>query len=159
MMPGSLAKETSMELTDELIAASAGLDDLELLETALDGRGEWDVWRQRTGRWVIQLSALPTKPTFASHSLFDAMRQAIDYKPLPICPRRPSVLTCAEPVKRWGKWIVWDHYHFNTKRQATEFRDTQIARRQSDIDRWVLEVLPLTEGRQEGVDFLWDSAP
>lgn len=142
-------------MSEQVNTALLELEELGKLESALDARGSWDAWRTNVGVWAIQLSHLPEKPTFGDRSLLAAMRMALAYQPVPVYPRRPAILSDAEPVKRDGKWVIWEHYHFKTKTEAVAFRDDHIARRSAEIEDWVDKVFPQVDGRTEGVDFQW----
>lgn len=67
------------------------MSDVDALAATLDeryGAYGWSMWRAAIGGWVVKIEC--DKSTHSKPTIGQALQLAIDHKPLPVVPRRPT---------------------------------------------------------------------
>jgi hypothetical protein len=121
--------------------------DVDALAATLDeryGMDGWAMWRAAIGGWVVKLES--DKSTHSRGTISLALQGAVNHKPLPVVPRRPSLFSAdgADVYKSGSTWRVaeeWAKLHEKHIQQA--------------YDDWMTNH-GWTLGKQEGVDFRYE---
>jgi hypothetical protein len=136
------------------------MSDVDALVATLDeryGRHNWNLWSASIGGWVVKLNK-----EVSSHygeTISEALQAAIDYKPLPVVPRRPIEFLAAnaEIYKSASLWRVrYDGRDCcvgaRTKRAAWDWCEMAEHANKKATEDWETNH-GWTLGKQEGVDF------
>ena len=138
--------------------------DVDALACVLDeryGAGRWSLWRAAIGGWVVKLEC--DKSTHSKDTISQALQAAIDHKPLPVVPRRPSLFSASgADIYKAGR-MAWRVEYMGRdccvgfkKRQVAE----QWAKREENIRQQAYEDWMTNHGwtldKQEGVDFRYE---
>ena len=138
--------------------------DVDAMVASLDGKYGpygWSMWRAAIGGWVVKLDC--DKSTHSKPTIGQALQLAVDHKPLPVVPRRPSLFSAAGAIVykvRGGGWgveykgrdcYVW----LPTKKMAEQWAKQNEDRVDKAYDAWMTNH-GWTVGKQEGVDFRYE---
>jgi hypothetical protein len=138
--------------------------DVDALVAVLDeryGRHNWNLWSASIGGWVVKLNK--EKTSHYGDTIGEALQAAIDYKPLPVVPRRPSLFSAdGAGIYKAGKrgWrveyrgrdcCVW----LETKKMAEQWAKQEEERADKAYEDWMANY-GWTLGKQEGVDFRYE---
>ena len=140
------------------------MSDVDALACVLDeryGMDGWAMWRATIGGWVVKIES--DKSTHSKPTISQALKAAIDYKPLPVVPRRPSLFSAdGAGIYKAGKrgWrveyrgrdcCVW----LETKKMAEQWAKQEEERADKAYEDWMANY-GWTLGKQEGVDFRYE---
>jgi len=139
------------------------MSDVDALASTLDGKygpDGWSLWLTAIGGWVVKLEC--DKSTHSKPTISQAIRAAIDHKPLPVVPRRPSLFSAsgADIYKSASLWRVrYDGRDCcvgaRTKRAAWDWCEMTEYANKKAIENWEANY-GWTLGKQEGVDFRYE---
>ena len=137
--------------------------DVDAMVATLDeryGKDGWSMWRAAIGGWVVKLEC--DKSTHSKDTISEAIKAAIDYKPLPVVPRRPIEFLAAnaEIYKSGSLWRVWYKQRdccvgARTKRAAWHWCEMTEYANKKAIEDWMTNH-GWTLVKQEGVDFRYE---
>jgi|LakMenE18May11ns_1017448.scaffolds.fasta_scaffold9640622_1 hypothetical protein len=137
--------------------------DVDAMVQTLDeryGMDGWAMWRAAIGGWVVKIES--DKSTHSKPTISQALQAAIDYKPLPVVPRRPSLFSAsgADIYKSASLWRVrYDGRDCcvgaRTKRAAWDWCEMTEYANKKAIENWEANY-GWTLGKQEGVDFRYE---
>jgi hypothetical protein len=137
--------------------------DVDAMVQTLDeryGMDGWAMWRAAIGGWVVKIES--DKSTHSKPTISQALQAAIDYKPLPVVPRRPSLFSAsgADIYKSASLWRVrYDGRDCcvgaRTKRAAWDWCEMTEYANKKAIEDWETNH-GWTLGKQEGVDFRYE---
>jgi hypothetical protein len=138
--------------------------DVDALAAVLDeryGKDGWALWRAAIGGWVVKLDC--DKSTHSKPTIGQALQLAIDHKPLPVVPRRPSLFSAdGASIYKSGRsgWRV--EYKdrdrgvlLKTKKLAEQWAKQEEERADKAYEDWMANH-GWTLGKQEGVDFRYE---
>jgi hypothetical protein len=140
------------------------MSDVDEMVSTLDeryGRHNWNLWSASIGGWVVKLNK--EKTSHYGDTIGEALQAAIDHKPLPVVPRRPSLFFYLDAdIYKAGSsgWrIKFDCRDcgacFKTKKAAQQWARQEEERSVSSYNNWV-DNHGWTLGKQEGVDFRYE---
>jgi hypothetical protein len=137
------------------------MSDVAAMVAELDeryGACGWSMWRAAIGGWFVKIES--DKSTHSKPTISQAIKAAIDYKPLPVVPRRPSIFSASGAIVykvRGGGWgveykgrdcYVW----LPTKKMAEQWAKQEEERADKAYDDWMANYGWIL-GKKEGVDF------
>ena len=168
---GGVAARCNISLNDlyrtDLVSESeeeSMASDVDAMVSTLDeryGKNGWDMWRAAIGGWVVKIES--DKSTHSKPTIGQALQWAIDHKPLPVVPRRPSLFSAdGADIYKAGKrgWrveyrgrdcCVW----LDTKKLAEQWAKQEEERADKAYENWMANY-GWTLGKQEGVDFRYE---
>jgi hypothetical protein len=139
------------------------MSDIDALASTLDGKygpDGWSLWLTAIGGWVVKIES--DKSTHSKPTISQALQAAIDYKPLPVVPRRPSLFSAsgADIYKSASLWRVrYDGRDCcvgaRTKRAAWDWCEMTEYANKKAIENWEANY-GWTLDKQEGVDFRYE---
>jgi hypothetical protein len=154
LYPDDFYQEEEVAMASDVDAMAATLDDRY-------GPGGWDLWRAAIGGWVVKIES--DKSTHSRDTIGQALQAAIDYKPLPVVPRRPSLFFAdGASIYESGRsgWRV--EYKdrdrgvlLKTKKLAEQWAKQEEQRSVEAHSSWMTNY-GWTVGKQEGVDFRYE---
>ncbi len=137
--------------------------DVDALAATLDeryGMDGWAMWRAAIGGWVVKLES--DKSTHSRGTISLALQGAVNHKPLPVVPRRPSMFSASGAIvcKRAGGWGVEYqgrdcHLLAGTKKLAQQWVNHEEERSWKACEDWMTNH-GWTLDKQEGVDFRYE---
>lgn len=152
-----------MEATIPAIDAPATIDEL---ASQLDSKCcGWNLWRTAMGQWVVQIpvAGQSSLESFDGSELLLVLQAALDYVPLPLIPRRPTVYSDDQftIVKNSHRWVIkingWPVYNnVATKKMAGEFIKRHIDRHAAAAKEWELKYAATVANGIEGKDFRYE---
>ena len=137
--------------------------DVDALVSTLDERycmDGWAMWRAAIGGWVVKLEC--DQSTHSKPTISQALQAAIDYTPLPVVPRRPSLFSAAmaREYKSGNGWRVKYQGRdcgvlLPKKKLANDWAIHEDKRSLEAYNAWMANH-GWTLGKQEGVDFRYE---
>ena len=138
--------------------------DVDALVATLDGKyglDGWSMWRAAIGGWVVKLES--DKSTHSRGTISLALQGAVNHKPLPVVPRRPSLFSASGATVykvSGGGWGVEFQGHdccvwLPTKKMAEQWAKQEEERADKVYEDWMANY-GWTLGKQEGVDFRYE---
>jgi len=139
------------------------MSDVDALAATLDeryGKNGWDMYRG-IFFWIARIHK--DGSTHQGDTISQALQLAIDHKPLPMVPRRPSIFSASGAIVykvRGGGWgveykgrdcYVW----LPTKKLAEQWAKQEEERADKAYEDWMTNH-GWTLGKQEGMDFRYE---
>lgn len=133
----------------------------ELIE-ALDAKHPmWEMWRTADKQWVSRDSY--NGQIHVAASLAECLQLLLDWVPLPVVPRQPTLLFLDLFVARkdWAYWSLRydgrDHsHHYKTKKDAMRCAEQECERASKRCAEWADKYSELVARGQLGIDYRWE---
>lgn len=133
------------------------------LIAALDGKfPRWELWRADYRQQWVSRSNLGGE-CLVSASLTECLQLLLDWVPLPVVPRQPTLLTLDLFVARkdWSYWSLRydgrEHsHHYKTKKDALRCAEQECERASKRCAEWADKYSELVARGKEGIDYRWE---
>lgn len=133
------------------------------LISALDAKHPmWEMWRTATREEWVSRDSYKGK-IHVARSIVDCMQLLLDYKPLPVVPRQPTLLTLDRfTARKSGSWwsLFYDGvnklHHFRTKKDALRHAEMHCRMSSENCAEWADKYGELVARGKEGIDYLWE---
>jgi hypothetical protein len=124
--------------------------------------GKWDIYRSMLSRWIVQITASDgSKRTVDGETLGDALRAAVEFTPLLLIPREPTVYRAGNySIKkngtRWRVYYAGDlSQEYATKKECQKMIEAVVIRSGVNHQAWVAKYFAIVDKGKPGVDFEW----